>query len=174
MDHWYALRSKPNKEWPLWQELQARSQECCFPRVRVHPVNPRSRTMRAYFPGYLFICADIAKVGASLFNWMPFSLGLVNFGGDPAQVPETLVHAIARRVEQINRAGGEQLEGLKSGERVTIQNGPFCGYEAVFDARLPGSERVRVLLKLLAVRQMKLELPVADIRRQKAALPNVW
>jgi transcriptional antiterminator RfaH len=101
---------------------------------------------------------------------MPFSSGFVTFGDVPAAVPENLIQAIRRHVEEINAAGGEQLAGLKQGDAVKIQGGPFDGYEGIFDARLPGRERVRVLLNLLRVRQMSLELPAAQVMRLRAPL----
>jgi transcriptional antiterminator RfaH len=164
---WYALRSKPNKEMPLWRELSARGLECYYPRLHVKPVNYRSRTVRPYFPGYVFLHTDLECMGISRFQWMPFSLGLVSFGGAPAMVPDHILNAIRRRVDEINAAGGEQLEGLQRGDPVRIQGGPFDGYEAIFDVRLPGNERVRVFLKLLRVRQMKLELPANQILKTK-------
>ena len=98
---------------------------------------------------------------------MPHSGGLVSFGAEPATVPDGLIAAIRRRVDEINRSGGEQLIGLEPGEAVVIQDGPFAGQEAIFDARLSGHERVRVLLKLLRGRQMPLELPSGQIERKK-------
>jgi transcriptional antiterminator RfaH len=167
---WYVLRSKPNKEITLWQELTVHGFECFTPQLRVKPVNPRSRKIRPYFPGYLFLHTDVEQAAASMFRWMPFSNGFVTFGDVPATVPENLIQAIRRHVEEINAAGGEQLAGLKRGDTVKIQGGPFEGYKAIFDARLPGRERVRVLLKLLQMRQMSLELPSAQIRPLRAPL----
>ena len=164
---WYVLRSQPNKEMILWREVTARGLECFYPRLKVRPANPRSRTVRPYFPGYLFLHADIGQVGAGTFQWMPFSGGLLAFDGIPATVPENLVHAIRRHVEQIQAAGGEHLAGLKHGEEVVIRGGPFAGYEAIFDARLPGRERVRVLLKLLQMRDVVVELPLGQIERRQ-------
>jgi hypothetical protein len=74
------------------------------------------------------------------------------------------VHAIRQRVEEINRAGGELFDVLKKGETVLIHSGPFAGYEGIFDARLPGSDRVRVLLKLLKDRQLPVDLPAGLVR----------
>ena len=162
---WYVLRSKPNKELTLWRELTARGLECFYPQLRVQPVNPRSRKIRPYFPGYLFLHTDAEQVGISSFQWIPFSSGLVSFDGLPAMVPDSLVQAIRRHTDEINAAGGEQFVALKSGDTVVIQGGPFDGYEAIFDTRLAGTERVRVLLKLLRVRQMNVELPAAQIQR---------
>jgi transcriptional antiterminator RfaH len=138
-----------------------------FPQLRVRPVNPRSRTIRPYFPGYLFLQTDVEQVGTSTFQWMPFSCGFVSFDGTPATVPDHLVDAICRHVDQINAAGGEHLAGLKPGDAVVIQGGPFDGYEAILDARLSGTERVRVLLSLLRARQVRVELPAAQIGRKR-------
>jgi len=164
---WYALRSKPNKEEALSRELLARSYEVFYPQIHVQPVNPRSRTVRPYFPGYLFINIDLSVVGFSALAWMPHSYGLVFFGSEPASVPETLIAGLRRHLEGINSAGGELFDGLKPGEPVSIEAGPFAGYEAIFDARLPGSQRVRVLLKLLNKNQVPLELPAGQVNRIK-------
>jgi len=163
--HWHVLRSKPNKEMTLWRELTARGFECFYPQLHVRPVNPRSRKIRSYFPGYLFLHTDIEVVGASTFHWMPFSSGFVSFGGVPAAVPDSLIQAIRRHVDEINAAGGEQVAGLQRGDLVVIEGGPFDGYEALFDARLAGTERVRVLLRFLKSRQVNVELPAAQIQR---------
>lgn len=162
---WYGLRSKPNGEEALWREASARGFDIYFPRTRVHPVNPRARKTKAYFPGYMFVQTDIKAVGISAFAWMPYSNGLVSFGSEPASVSEVLINAIRRRVDEINAAGGELFDRLKRGESVTIRDGPFAGYEALFDMRVSGSERVRVLLKLLSRQQVPLELPAEQIQR---------
>ena len=163
---WYVLRSKANKELALWRELGARGYECFYPHLRLRPVNPRSRKIRPYFPGYLFVQLDLEQVGISVFQWMPFSAGFVTFDTAPAPVPENLVHAIRRHVDQINASGAQELAGLQPGDAVVIQGGPFDGYEAVFDTRLAGTERVRVLLKFLRARQMTVELPQTQIQRK--------
>jgi transcriptional antiterminator RfaH len=98
---------------------------------------------------------------------MPHVVGLVSFGGEPAIVPDNLVHGIRQRVEEIAVAGGEVFDGLKAGDTVKINFGPFEGYEAIFDARLPGSERVRVLLELLNARRVPVELDASHIQRIK-------
>lgn len=162
--NWYALRSKPRKEDVLWRQLISQGFEAFHPRLRVQPVNPRSRKLRPYFPGYLFVRADLDQVGLSVFQWMPHTLGLVSFGGEPAIVPENLIQAIDRRVQEINAAGGEKLAALHHGDAVIIQDGPFHGYEAIFDAQLPGSARVRVLLEFLGNRrQVALVLSAGQI-----------
>ena len=164
---WYALRSKPRKENVLWRQAQEHGFEVFYPRLRVNPVNPRSQKIKPYFPGYMFVRTDLEASGLSTFQWMPHSTGLVCFGGEPSVVPENLIHAIRRRVEEIAQAGGEVFDGLKPGDVIRISYGPFVGYEAIFDARLPGSARVRVLLQLLSERRVPLELDVSHIQQTK-------
>jgi transcription antitermination factor NusG len=164
---WYTLRSKPRKEEVLWKQLRSQEFEVFFPRLKVHPVNPRSRKLKPYFPGYMFVHANLEEVGLSTFKWMPHAIGLVSFDGDPATVPENLIHAIRKRVDQIAAAGGEIFDGLKQGDEVRINDGPFVGYEAIFDTRLPGSERVRVLIQMLNDRRLTVEMNAGQIQRKK-------
>jgi transcriptional antiterminator RfaH len=126
--------------------------------LRVNPVNPRARKIRPYFPGYIFVNADLKAVGLSVFRHMPYAVGLVSFGGEPAPVSETLILTLRRRLDEIARAGGEAFLGLKHGDRVAITGGPFAGYEALFDARITGADRVRVLLQMLSDRYVRVEM----------------
>ena len=164
-NHWYALRSKPQKEDVVWRQLQAKGVEVFYPRLRVNPVNPRAKKIKPYFPGYMFVQVNLEEVGMSAFQWMPHALGIVSFGGEPSAVPEHLIHAIRSKVQAIADAGGENLDGLKPGDVVRVQEGPFAGYEAIFNERLPGTERVRVLLEFLNRRQVSVELMAAQIER---------
>lgn len=164
---WYALRSKPRKEDVVWKQVRERGFEVFYPRLRVNPVNPRSRKFKPYFPGYVFIRADVEAVGLSTFQWLPHTTGLVSFGGEPAAVPDNLIFAIKRRVEEIAEAGGEVFDDLHKGDVVRINYGPFEGYEAIFNTRLPGTERVKVLLKFLSDRYVEIELEASHLLKKK-------
>jgi len=169
--HWYALRSKPRKEEVVCKQAHDRGVEVFLPRIRVHPVNPRARKVKPYFPGYMFIHADLGILGKSTFQWLPHSTGLVMFGGEPAVVPDNLIVAIRKRVEEVTASGGEVFDGLHQGDRVLITHGPFEGYEAIFDVRLPGNERVRVLLELLSnQRRVPVEIEAAKINKKLTRL----
>ncbi|MDD5369216.1 MAG: transcription termination/antitermination NusG family protein [Anaerolineaceae bacterium] len=165
--NWYTLHSQPHKEDLLWQQVLSRGFECFYPRIRVTPINPRSRKIRPYFPGYMFVHTDLDASGSSIFRWMPYATGLVSFGGDPATVSDALVNALKRRIMEIEQAGGEFFESVHPGDPVLIEDGPFAGYEAIFDVRLPGTERVRVLLKMLSHRVLSVELQAASIKKKK-------
>lgn len=157
---WYVLQSKPRKEEFLCGQLMLQRLESYCPWIPVHTVNPRARKTMPYFPGYVFVHVDLQHFQWSALRWLPGAVGIVSIDHEPASVPETLLVAIRIRVDEINSAGGDLTFGsLRVGDPVKIKYGPFAGYEAIFDARLAGSERVRVLLSLLRGRQMPVELP---------------
>jgi len=163
--NWYVLRSKPFKELFLAGELLARKLEAFCPIYYLKPVNPRARKIRPYFPGYLFIYVDLRSTNLSSLSWMPGAFGLVSFGSEPASVPDELIRVIRKKLDAINRTGGELLVGLQPGDKVLVEDGPFAGYQGIFDTRLPGNDRVRILLDLLKQRQMRVDLPVGMIKR---------
>ena len=164
---WYAMRSKPNKEDFLAGQLRAHGIDVFFPVLHVKPVNPRARKVRAYFPNYLFVHVDLDAVNVSDLHWMPGASGLVSFGGAPAAVPDHLIAALRKQVEQYNVTFHEQREKFKQGEKVVIERGPFAGYEALFDIHVSGQDRVRILLSLLQSRQIPVEIESGEIRRVK-------
>jgi transcription elongation factor/antiterminator RfaH len=165
--HWYVLHSKPLKEAFLWEQLSLHRIESYYPCIQVRAPSSHARRVRPYFPGYLFGYIDLEQINLSTIQWMPGAAGIVSFGGAPSSVPDHVIAAIRRRVDEVNAAGRGWLDRLKPGDLVTIQEGPFSGYEAIFDARLSGDERVRVLLKLLNTRKFPLELPGSQIQRKK-------
>lgn len=146
---WYVLHCQTRKEEPLYDHILTLGFETYYPWIRVHPVNPRARKILAYFPGYIFVHVDLSEAGDSVFNRMPMAIGLVSFGGEPAILSDAVVESIARFLDKANRTGKEVADNLRPGDRIRIQGGTFSGYEAVFDLHVPGSQRVRVLLKML-------------------------
>ena len=165
--NWYVIRSKPRKEDFLQEQLIGHEIEVFYPRIRVQPVNPRARKIKPYFSGYLFVHLDLDYFNLSTIQWMPGATGLVSFDGQPAFVHESLVQAIQNHVNEINAAADELQEAWKPGDKVSIKTGLFAGYEAIFDTRLSGSERVRVLLKMMSDRYVPTEVLSGQIDRKK-------
>jgi transcriptional antiterminator RfaH len=164
---WYALRTQPRREAVVWEQAQARGIETFYPRLRARPVNPRARKVQPYFPGYLFVRADLEQTGQSVFDYMPYSAGLVAFGGEPAHVPESLIHGLQRTVTALAERGEDLQDRLKKNDRVWIQAGPFAGHEAIFDTRLQGGERVRLLLQMLSGQRVPIELDAAQVEASR-------
>lgn len=177
---WYALHVKPHKERFIYERLLApkglpgfddslsgSAIEVFYPAVRVKPTNPRAAKIRPYFPGYLFVRADLAVLGDNAFSWIPGVHNLIRFGDVPVVVPESLIHELQLRMARIEESGGLVMSTLRAGDRVRIMSGPFAGYEAIFDMQLPDRERIQVLLAFLSKHPQRVQLDGEDIEKIK-------
>ena len=129
---WYALRSKPNFEFIVYSQLMDRSIETYLPWLSVNPVNPRSNRKKPYFPGYMFVNGEIGDLYAKRIGLLRGVIGLVNFDGIPAPIPEGLIEIIKRNVNQLKNKYDSKITRFEPGERVWIDDPTLEGLEAVF------------------------------------------
>lgn len=165
--HWYAMHVKPNKERAVCQLLLSQEVAVFFPCLQVKPVNPRSAKERAYFPGYLFVQVDLVEEGEDAYRWLPGAHGLVKVGGETAVVPDTLIDELQAHLRAVQKSGGLNLAEIATGDRVRISEGPFDGYAAIFDAYLPGNQRIQVLLAFLSGQPQRVKISSSAIRKLK-------
>ena len=168
---WYVLRSKPHNEFALFAHLKAHQIDCYFPRIKVTPVNPRSAKERPYFSSYIFIHCDLLEVGINTFKWMPHAQGLVCFDGTPAIVPNNIIDGMKKNIGNIHIQGQRQRKHTKHGTPIMVTDGPFKGYEGIFDCMLDDHTRVKVLLDLVNHRKLPIKMDYGQIqtKRQSAA-----
>ena len=164
---WYVIQSHPNKEQMLFTQLELIGLEIFFPKIRVKPVNPRSRRIRPYFPGYIFIKTDPETITTSTIKWMPHSKGIVSFGGEVSIVPDSLIHTLRLKFGESAEAIIDLDEEIQSGAPITIEYGPFKGYEGIFDMKLDGSDRARILIKMLSDNYVSVELEISQIQKKQ-------
>ncbi len=162
---WYVIHSKPHKENQLTVYMKTCGLETFCPMLKVQPTNPRSAKYRPYFPGYVFVRADLAEIGLNTLQWMPGAVGVVQFDGQAAAVSDAIISQLKRRIEAL-KANLEASDNLKPGDAVRITGGPLSGYEALFDLRLNGSQRVQVLLDMLG-QLVRVEVNVQNLERIK-------
>lgn len=163
---WYVLRTKPHKERAVHRMLLHEDNlEVYFPALRVDPVNPRASKIRPYFPGYMFVNIDLEEQGENALRWTPGTRGLVRFGGQPAPVPEHLIHELQKRLALLQEQEDEPEDEFQEGDRVRIVDGPLVGYEAIFDTRLSGKDRVQLLLSLLSGQSTRVTLEDHQIEK---------
>jgi transcriptional antiterminator RfaH len=156
--------TKPRAELQACNALIAKGVDVYLPLIRVKPANPRARKLLPFFPRYLFIYADLAELGLSLVNWTPGVVGLVAAGGQPVPVPAELIDTLRRRLAELSRQGAPEPSPFRPGDPVVIHAGPLEGLEAVFDTRLDGKGRARVLVEILQ-RQVPVEIETTAIHK---------
>lgn len=99
------------------------------------------------FPCYLFVHFDPAKKSAATIRSTRGVVGLVQFGGRNAIVPDTLVAAL-RRGEDANGLHASMENGYEVGELVRMRGGPLEGLLARIAERDSGG-RVVLLMEVL-------------------------
>jgi transcription antitermination factor NusG len=157
------LHCKPNKEDFVHHELACNQIDHFYPRLAVKPVNPRSRKIRPYFPGYIFVHLDMeTESQITSLRWIPGTVGLVSFDGRAADVPENLIIALQKRVME-KQASQIKEHTFKPGDPIRVLSGPFEGYDGIFDMTLSGTQRAQILIKYLHGLVMKVDLPVKTI-----------
>ena len=161
--HWYALHVKPHKERAVYEQLIARDITAYYPHMRVKPKNPRSRKERPYFPGYLFARINLIEHGTNALSWIPGSHRLVEFGGQPAIVPDQLLTQLQETIATQHDVQ-PTLNKFKKGDKIRIIGGTLDGYEAIFDTHLADKDRVQVLLSFLSSYPQPLQLDAEDIQ----------
>ncbi len=157
MEAWYLIHSKPRLEAVAREQLQRQGYETYLPLAPVRR-RKRGRTFSdvgPMFPRYLFI-----HLSDKTDDWGPIrsTIGvtnLVRFAQSPARVPDNLIEALRQRED----SKGVQIlasTGFEQGEKVRIAEGPFEGYEAIFQAHT-SKDRVILLLQI-AEKQISLKL----------------
>jgi transcriptional antiterminator RfaH len=113
----------------------------------------------------MFVRLDLNEEGLNVLRWTEGTYGLVSFGGEPVTVPENMINELKHRMQIIEEAGGLVFEDLKQGDKVRITKGPFEGYDAIFDTRLSGKDRVQVLLAYLNDRPVRVQIDASEIEK---------
>lgn len=152
---WYTLHAKPHKERQVQAVLSARGMQVYFPTVPVTARRGRP-AVRAFFPRYLFVRADLEQVGLWTLRYAPGASGVVMFGDTPARVTDEVIAALQTRLAGVDASAGTRRvivdargEIIAPGDRVAVTVGPLAEFEAVFERRLSAAGRVRILIHWL-------------------------
>lgn len=165
-DHWYALRCKSNMEFIVNDQLKAKLIPNYLPVYAVRPVNPRSHTLKPYFPGYLFVNDEPEKLYAEKVFLMRGVIGLVQFDGIPAPIHPNLIEAIRRQTHQLSLEQKQAQSGFVAGDEVLLEDDVIGQLEGIFEKCVNGKERVSVLLRMMQGGMMRMELPAEMVRRK--------
>jgi transcriptional antiterminator RfaH len=146
MENWHIVHTKPGHERQVAVHLHHRGIEVYLPLMWGSTGSLPAPRARAYFPGYLFARIDLLAAGPQAIRWSPGLRGLVEDGGEPITVTVGFIAELKQRLSRVRAVGGMTFDGSRLAELVCISDGPFAGFEAIFNAQLGGPERARVLL----------------------------
>ena len=146
-NRWYVLCCKPHKEQVVLQRLQHMGLEIYFPCSRLQNGRTGKLELRPYFPGYLFVRADLDQLSLSTFQWMPHTEGLVCFETRPAYVPDHLLLAMRQHVN--DTLTSVPLQQQMNSDGTAGLDSELKDYDTFLNINLTSGERVSGLLKML-------------------------
>ncbi|MFQ5813056.1 MAG: transcription termination/antitermination protein NusG [Anaerolineae bacterium] len=170
MKHWYALYTKPHKEYHVSTILESKGFETYLPTIQVR--KNRRRKTKPFFSCYLFIRMDPADALPGV-RWTPGLRRIVCFGQQPAVVRDDVIDTIRHRLERVEASGYPVEQRFKPGDRVLIKSGPLRDLEAVFDRSLSSSDRAKVLVDVLG-RLTACELELDCLEKVTRKRPGCW
>jgi transcriptional antiterminator RfaH len=157
---WFALYTKPHKEYMVQGLLRDRAVETYLPEIAVAVRRRDRRDKKPFFPHYLFAFLEPHGDQMARLRWTPGLRWVVSAGGQPVPVPgELMGHIRQRLATMVEEEGGVPYT---RGEIVRVVRGPFEGLNAMFDRTLSPEGRVCVLLELMD-RLVSTELDLGDL-----------
>lgn len=160
------MRTKSNFEFIVHAQLIEHKVDNYFPRITNKPVNDRSRTSKAFFPGYVFVRGRPDELYAQRVGLMRGVVGLVCFDDLPASISNEIIETIKHRVLLENSKLQSINKGIQPGEKVWLDDPALRGIDAEFEQCINGEERVNVLLTLLAGRTVRIQLSADKVKRR--------
>ncbi len=146
---WFVVYTKPRQEQVAVENLARQGFEAYCPSVAITKRRKSQlvSVIEPYFPRYIFLNFDLESD-----NWAPLRstrgvASLVKFGGEPQQVPDSLIAALQEN-ENSDHLQMVTPKTWVQGDSVEIEQGPFAGYRCLFESER-GADRVAVLLNVV-------------------------
>ena len=143
---WYAIQTHPQQEERTDSNLRAWGLETFNPKLKVRRSNQIGRPVhvtKPLFPQYIF-----ARFNANrLLGKVNFTRGVrkvVSFGNRLAPIDEQVIDLMRSKVDEDGFV--KISEDLKAGDNVVVKDGLLEGLSGVFERKLKGSDRVRIML----------------------------
>lgn len=163
-DEWYLVRTKPGKERWVRDQLAPRLPEVFLPmlKARMPRWGRMAMSVAPLFPCYLFARLDLQ---ANYFEvkYLAGVTGLVSAGTDPIVVTPAIITEI--RARGVNDVVEIREDPFDSGQPVRVVEGPFRGFEAIFERYLSGAERVAILLNTIENAGPRIVLPASALAK---------
>ncbi|MCR8913693.1 transcription/translation regulatory transformer protein RfaH [Marinobacter panjinensis] len=157
---WYALQHKPAQGDRALAHLQNQDIACFYPKITVEKIKAGKRTkkLEPLFPGYLFINLEQTDPMWSKLRSTRGVIRVVSFANKPAAISDDVIQHIKDSLHTVAEQGG-----IKSGQSVELEEGPFKGISAIFQT-YDGEERAIVLINFMQ-KQQRVRVPVSAIKK---------
>jgi transcriptional antiterminator RfaH len=156
---WYALQHKPAQGDRALTHLQNQDIACFYPKITVERIRAGKRTkmLEPLFPGYLFVNLEQTDPMWAKLRSTRGVIRIVGFANKPAPISNDVIQHIKASLDSVAEQGG-----IKPGQAVQLNEGPFEGVNAIFQA-YDGEARAIVLINFMQ-KQQKVKVAVAALK----------
>jgi transcription termination/antitermination protein NusG len=171
--NWFVLRVASNKESSVRDTLLRKVQIEAMPHLvgRILVPTEKTKTVKAgkqritetkLYPGYVFVemkLEDDGRIPQDVFFLIKETTGVGDFVGTKGRPTPMKQHEIEKMLAASLKPEDQPMVKMvyEKGDIVTIQEGPFQGYEGTVDELLPDKGLVRVLVTIFG-RQAPVEI----------------
>jgi transcriptional antiterminator RfaH len=156
---WYALQYKPAQGDRALTHLQNQDIPCFYPKITVEKIKAGKHTekLEPLFPGYLFVNLEQTDPVWAKLRSTRGVLRIVGFANKPASISDEIIRHIKDSLDTVAAQGG-----IKPGQAVQLEEGPFEGINAIFQA-YDGEARAVVLINFMH-KQQRVKVPVSALK----------
>ena len=156
---WYALQHKPAQGDRALTHLQNQDIACFYPKITVEKIKAGKRTkkLEPLFPGYLFVNLEQSDPRWAKLRSTRGVLRIVSFANTPAAISDEVIQHVKSSLDSVAEQGG-----IKPGQAVQLNEGPFEGINAIFQA-YDGEARAIVLINFMQ-KQQRVKVPVSALK----------
>ena len=164
---WYALQHKPAQGDRALAHLQNQEIICFYPKITVEKIKAGKRTkkLEPLFPGYLFVNLEQSDPMWAKLRSTRGVVRIVSFANKPAPIPDDVIQHIKASLDTVAEQGG-----IKPGQAVELDEGPFKGISAIFQA-YDGEERAIVLISFMQ-KQQTVKVPLSTLGSRESRRSN--
>ncbi len=121
-------------------------------------------TERRFMPGYVLVRMEMSDQGYHLINSINRVTGFLGPQGRPMPMRDAEVNQILNRVEE-NENSPRTLISFDIGEKVSVNDGPFEGFEGMVDSVDDDHQRLKVTVSIFG-RATPVELEFTQVTKR--------
>ena len=172
---WYSVSVLSNFEKKIAEQIKAAAvekgleddiDEVLVPTEEVIEVRRGKKVTseRRFMPGYVLVHMEMSDEGYHLVTGINRVTGFLGPQGRPMPMRDAEVNAILNRVEE-NEAQPRTLIHFEVGEKVTVTDGPFEGFDGMVEGVDDDNQRLKVSVSIFG-RATPVELEYTQVTKQ--------
>lgn len=175
--NWYVLRVVSGQERKIRDYLEleiARSKwdhivtQILVPTEKVYKLKAGKKVIheKNFFPGYILIEADSAKMHGDIIQAINSTTNVIHFLGknNPIPLRKSEVNRILGKVDEMEELKGGSNEPFLVGETVKITDGPFNDFNGTIEEVDEDKKKLKVIVKIFG-RRTPVELNYMQIEK---------